>query len=54
MATVVAGWWAESGGANGDSSGADEGGKPLVRLIAVSYVCFVGFTRLVFLRGQHF
>lgn len=53
MATVVAGWWAESGGGNGGRSGADDGGEPLVRLIAVSYICFVGFTRSVSLRGQY-
>ena len=53
MATVVAGWWVESGGGNGDSSGANDGGKPLVRLIAMSYICFVGFTRLVFRRAHH-
>ncbi|CAN0313830.1 unnamed protein product, partial [Laminaria digitata] len=46
MATVVAGWWAESGGGKGDSSGADGGGESLVRLIAMSYICFVGFTRV--------
>lgn len=48
MATVVAGWWAESGGGKGSiDSGGDGGVQPLVRLLAVGYICFVGFTRFV-------
>lgn len=47
MATVVAGWWAESGGNGSGVGGANEGGQPLVRLLAVGYICFVGFTRFV-------
>lgn len=49
MATVVAGWWAESGGSNGSStdSGVDDGVQPLVRLLALGYIAFVGFTRCV-------
>lgn len=49
MATVVAGWWAESGGGDGDRDGA----RPLIRLLAVAYILFVGFTRLALLRGWH-
>lgn len=41
MATVVAGWWAESGGGQGNIDDV----RPLVRLLAVGYICFVGFTR---------
>lgn len=48
MATVVAGWWAESGGGQGDDT---DGVKPLVRLLAVGYICFVGFTRFVRTQG---
>ncbi|CAN0299426.1 unnamed protein product [Ectocarpus sp. 8 AP-2014] len=48
MATVVAGWWAESGGSNGSStdSGGDDGVQPFVRLLALGYIAFVGFTRV--------
>eukprot|EP00903_Cladosiphon_okamuranus_P020898 g19191.t1 len=47
MATVVAGWWAESGGGKGSiDSGGDGGVQPIVRLLAVGYICFVGFTRV--------
>lgn len=48
MATVVAGWWAESGrsGSNADVE-ADDGVRPIVRLLAVGYICVVGFTRSV-------
>ncbi|CAM9197669.1 unnamed protein product, partial [Ectocarpus sp. 12 AP-2014] len=48
MATVVAGWWAESGGSNSSStdSGVDDGVQPLVRLLALGYIAFVGFTRV--------
>lgn len=46
MATVVAGWWAESGGSSWGGK-VEDGVQPLVRLFAVSYICFVGFTRLV-------
>lgn len=48
MATVVAGWWAESGGGKGGIDSGGEGGvQPLIRLLAVGYICFVGFTRFV-------
>lgn len=48
MATVVAGWWVESGGGKGSiDSGGDSGVQPIVRLLAVAYICFVGFTRFV-------
>lgn len=55
MATVVAGWWAESGGTNGSStdSGVDDGVQPLVRLLALGYIAFVGFTRFVHPGGDH-
>eukprot|EP00752_Nemacystus_decipiens_P006024 g5441.t1 len=47
MATVVAGWWAESGGGKDSvDSGGDNGVQPIVRLLAVAYICFVGFTRV--------
>ncbi|CAM9524061.1 unnamed protein product, partial [Pylaiella littoralis] len=42
MATVVAGWWAESGGGQGNTDDV----RPLVRLLAMGYICFVGFTRV--------
>lgn len=46
MATVVAGWWAESGGGKDSiDSGGDDGVRPLVRILAVGYISFVGFTR---------
>lgn len=44
MATVVAGWWAEIGEGKGNTDDV----QPLVRLLAVGYICFVGFTRFVF------
>lgn len=48
MATVVAGWWAESGGGKDNiDSGGDGGVQPIFRLLAVGYICFVGFTRCV-------
>lgn len=47
MATVVAGWWAESGGGQGNTDDV----RPLVRLLAMGYICFVGFTRFVLEEG---
>ena len=48
MATVVAGWWAESGGGKGSiDSGGESGVQPVVGLLAVAYIFFVGFTRFV-------
>lgn len=59
MATVVMGWWAQIGGGSSDGStkggfGGVAGGGiwgedwwPLVRLSAVGYIFFVGFTRWV-------
>ncbi|CAM9307700.1 unnamed protein product, partial [Scytosiphon promiscuus] len=47
MATVVAGWWAESGGSDSNAGvGGDDGVRPIVRVLAVGYICFVGFTRV--------
>lgn len=45
MAMVVSGWWAESA-QHGDGENLDRG-APLAWVAAVSYVLFVGFTRLV-------
>lgn len=48
MATVVAGWWAESGrGKYGIEIAGEDNVQPLVRLLAVGYIAFVGFTRFV-------
>lgn len=58
MATMVTGWWVETGGGpsdiptKGEVGGVDgviggEDWRPLIRLLAVGYICFVGFTRWV-------
>ncbi|CAN0089636.1 unnamed protein product, partial [Hapterophycus canaliculatus] len=47
MATMVAGWWAESSRSNStDPVAGGNGIHPIGRILAIGYICFVGFTRV--------